>query len=446
MRVAFVLNCFPAVSETFILRQISGLLDLGHDVRIFAETRGHGPLHPEVERHDLLGRTHYLGLPDEVAVYELPVFPIWGKTWSPESGTAESNLRRLVRTVPAFLQALFAHPRLAVGTLRWQEYGYQAASLSALGRLSSMAGHEKCDVIHAHFGPVGSSFRFLRELWQAPLVVSFHGYDFSRTRSGELPRYAKLFEASDAITVHSDFAANRLVELGCPSSRLVHLPCGVDLDQFPYREHVLGEGEPIKLLTVGRLVEKKGVEFSVRALAALRDFPRAIRYDIVGDGPLGAPLRDLVATLGLEDRVIFHGAQNGEYVRRLLEQAHVFALTCVTAGDGETEGTPVSLLEAQACGLPVVSSYHSGIPEIVLHGQSGLLSEERDVAGIAENLGFLLRNPELCARFGQEGRRHVQMHHDIGALNLRLAQLYERLATSFGVSRNQARGSTAAAR
>ena len=171
-------------------------------------------------------------------------------------------------------------PRLAFQVLDRQEFGYQAASLSALLRLATLCRRPRqFDVLHAHFGPVGNSFRFARELWDAPLIVSFHGYDFSTVPRKEGARvYQKLFATADAVTVNSDYTRRQVETLGCPAARLHKLPVGLDPDAFPFRERALKPGEPVRILTVARLTEIKGHAFVVRAVAKLRELRAEVRY------------------------------------------------------------------------------------------------------------------------------------------------------------------------
>ncbi len=217
MRIAVLVNTFPAVSETFILRQITGLMDLGHEVEIYAEWPPEGGCaHPEVEVYEIMARTTYVDLPQDSGYYELPVWPITGRTWLPGSEKPVLTVVRVMRAAPAFLRCMTRAPRLTMEVLNRRHYGYQAASLSSLYRLSAFASRSgDYDVIHAHFGPVGTTFRFARDLWKAPLVVSFHGYDFSACpdRAGD-ETYRELFEVVDAVTVPSAYAARRLEALG----------------------------------------------------------------------------------------------------------------------------------------------------------------------------------------------------------------------------------------
>lgn len=411
LRIAVFLGSFPVVSETFILRQITGLLERGHDVDIYADTAGepNAPVQPEVSQHRLLERTTYMNMPPEVCPWEMPVWPLTGETWLPGAEQAIPNIRRLLRAWPQFARAFLHSPTLAVQVLNSAEYGFQAASLSALHRLSKLNEVTKrYDVLHAHFGPVGNSYRFVASLWQSPLLVSFHGYDVSSVPRKDGPGvYAQLFADAAGLTVNSDFMAGKLRALGCPPEKIHKLPYGLDVAQFTAPERARHVGEPMRVLTVGRLVEKKGLEYSIRAVATVRATHPEVRYDIIGDGPLRAQLQSLIEGLRQHEAITLHGAKEGDVIRAFLAEAHLFVLASVTSGDGDEEGTPVSLLEAQASGLPVIATRHAGIPEIVRDGETGFLVAERDVDALTMRLTELVENPSLGMEMGRRGRRFL---------------------------------------
>jgi len=431
LRIAVFVGSFPVVSETFILRQITGLLDRGHDVEIFADTQAEpGPgTQPEVERYQLLKRTTFMNLPPEVAPWEMPAQPLSGKTWLPGAATAIPNWRRVARALPLIAHSFVSNPQLTKQVLTRAEYGYQADSLSALYRLSRLLPlRGNFDVLHAHFGPVGNSFRFARQLWNAPLLVSFHGYDFTTVPRQQGPAvYQKLFATADLITVNSDYMGRNLQPLSCPPEKIRKLSYGIDLTKFPYRARTRAADEPFRIVTTGRLVEKKGIEYVIRALAQIAPKDSRLHYDIIGDGPMRAELQRLASEIGVSKLVQFHGALNSESVRVLLDQAHAFVLASVTAKDGDQEGTPVSLLEAQAVGLPVISTRHSGIPEIVLDGQSGWLVPERDADALADRLNYLREHPELWESLGKHGRSFVEDHFSAAQCTNALLDIYTEL-------------------
>ena len=441
MHIAMFLEGFPLLSETFILHQITGLLELGHDIDIYAQWRppSEQSIHREVENFNLLSRTTYLDTPAESACWEMPVWPITGKTWLPGADTPMSNAGRVARALPMLLRGFVNAPRMIVQTLRPSEYGYQAASLSAAYRLVNLCRVRSFyDVIHAHFGPVGARFRFARELWRAPMVVTFHGYDFSVwPRENGQNAYSRLFESMDAATVNCGHAAQRVAELGCPMAKIRKLNVGIDLRNFKYQPRFPSREEPIRILTVGRLVHKKGIDLMIRALAKVRAIYPHIRHDVIGDGMLREQLEHLVSELGLNEVVTLHGAQNGSYVRKMMAASHIFALTSVTAPDGDQEGTPVSLMEAQATGMPVLSTNHSGIPEVVLDGKSGLLAQEGMVDSIADKLKQLIRDADRWPEMGRHGRARIEQEYDLNILNVRTVELYNDLMSGYAMHRRR---------
>src|SRR4051794_5724397 len=237
MHIAMFVGGFPLVSETFILNQVMDLAALGHKVDVFSSTRPDRASGIAVPQHRNV-RVLYMDLPPEAGYWEMPVLPLIGRTWVPGSEASVPNLGRVLRALPVFARSFLGGPRLAVETLRPAHYGYQARSLSALYRLNYLLSHgpggsRAYDVLHAHFGPVANSIRFARRLWRVPMVVSFHGYDFSLwPRKHGAGVYERLFAEADLVTVNSDHTREILQALGCPSRRLRKLPVGLDLDSF----------------------------------------------------------------------------------------------------------------------------------------------------------------------------------------------------------------------
>ena len=443
LRIAIFVGSFPVVSETFILRQITGLLDLGHDVDIYADNRAEddAPVHPEVARSRLLERTTFMDMPPESAPWELPVWPVTGRTWLPGSETSVHNAVRLAQALPKFFRSLARRPRLTLQVLSRREYQYQATSLSALYRLAALCSKPRnYDVLHAHFGPVGNSFRFARELWQAPMMVSFHGYDFSTLpRSEGTNMYRQLFDTVDAITVNSQYTRRQVEKLGGPAGKLHKLPVGLDPNDFPFRARTRQPGEPTRILTVARLTEIKGHEYVLRAIANLRERRLQLRYDVVGDGPLRKKLEQLIGQLALQASVVLHGACASAQIHRLMAEAHLFVLASVSV-QGDQEGQGLALQEAQAAGLPVIATRQGGLPEGMLPGCSGFLVPERDVEALAERLHFLVEHPKTWPMMGLAGRNFVESHYDIRKLNALLEGLYSQIIEGFGRN-NRAPGS-----
>jgi colanic acid/amylovoran biosynthesis glycosyltransferase len=199
---------------------------------------------------------------------------------------------------------------------------------------------------------------------------------------------------------------------------------GIDLEKFQFQERMLQPGEPLKILTVGRLNEKKGHEYAIKGVAKLIKKKKNLIYTIAGDGPLGDKLANLVLDLGIDGNVKFLGPVDQKEVLKLYRESHIFLLTSVTAKNGDQEGIPVVLMEAQAMGLPIISTYHSGIPELVENGKSGFLVPEKDSIKLAEKLIYLAEKPELWSGMGTYGRKIVEEKYDIKKLNRKLVDIF----------------------
>ena len=372
MRIAVLVHRFPGISTTFILRQLAALLDRGHEVTVYARTGGDSGLeHEEVRAYGLKERTTYIA--------DAP--PLDAISWDRS---------------PEFFE-------------RGQH-----------------------DVLDAQMGQTARDFLFAREACRAPFVATFHGFDFSAyPRLQGTDCYQTLFGVADAITHNCEHARACLLKLGCPPQKLSKYTSSIDVDQFPFRERRLASGEQIRVLTVARLTEKKGIEVGLRAIAAARERGADLHYDVVGEGPMREQLEDLIEELSLSEVVRLHGERDGAYVLERLAEAHIFLLASVTASSGDQEGTPVSLMEAQACGLPVLSTLHSGIPEVVAEGESGLLVRESDPDALAAGLEQLLARSAEWPVMGRRGRDHIARNYDLATWTDRLLALYEEAAARF---------------
>ena len=244
-----------------------------------------------------------------------------------------------------------------------------------------------------------------------PLVVHFRGSDASANdRLGLLrERYRRLLRLAAGVIVKSRPMAATLLALGASEQRLLISPSGANARLF----HGSNPAEaPPVLLAVGRFVAKKGPLHTIRAFALLQaDAATAVpgaELWMVGDGPLLAPAKALVAQLALQASVRCLGAREQAEVAVLMRQVRAFVQHSLVAADGDSEGSPVAVMEAQLSGLPVVATRHAGIPEVVIDGRSGLLVAEGDEQGMAAAMGRLLRDPQLAADLGDCGRLRVE--------------------------------------
>ena len=406
MKIAFLVGTFPSLSETFILNQITGLIEAGNQVDIFAFRRPNGDMvHPEVSAHRLLERTTYFDIP----------------------------MNRTERILKALSQAARSIPKnpfeaLRAIDMRKHRRGY---SINMLFMLQPFLEKGPYDIIHCHFGTVGRAGAQLKEAGAAgKLIVTFHGQDISQVPAQEgAAAYQYLFETVDLIMPVSNYWQQRLIQMGANPDLIQVHRMGIDLQQFSFKPRELQESEEIRILTVGRLVEKKGISCALETVAAVcRRHPQwKIRYDIIGDGPQLEELKQAVSDLGLESRVNLFGAGTQEDVRQHVMEAHLFLLPSITDKSGDQEGIPVSLMEAMATGLPILSTYHTGIPELVQDGVSGFLVSERDIEALAEKLEYLIEHPEVWPEMGRQGRARVADLHDIHKLNRHLLESYQAL-------------------
>lgn len=410
MRIAFVVDQFPALSQTFVLRQITGLLERGHEVDIFACTPGRDPLrHLEVEKYDLLNRTYYL---DKCAC-------------------SYAALVRLIKRIRLLLTNFHKHPSIVLRTLNVFEFGKGAMFLQVLCQVAPFLGKGPYDVIHCQFGNLGALGLLLKDagLFHGKLIISFRGYDISSyVKSYGRDIYADLFRRGDLFLCVSEHIKNKLIALGCDERKIVVHRSGVDTKNYRPRSEISRSNELVRILTVARLTEKKGVEYGIRAVAQVLAKCDRLEYTIAGDGPLKDKLQAVIEQLEVGHRVRLVGWKSQDEIAVLLENSHILLAPSVTTDTHDEEGVPGVIMEAFAHGLSVVSTLHAGIPEIVKDGESGFLVRERDVDTLTEKLFAIIEQPSLWSLMGQRGRKFVAAHCDIERLNDHLVEMYQNLA------------------
>lgn len=406
MKIFFILSSFPKLSETFILNQITGLMDMGHDIEVFAGLDPKEPKeHEDVIKYRLRERTHYL----------------------PKSKPA-----RVTGFLKNFFSTFIKAPAIALKALNVFRYGKEALGLRLFYLIKPLLKKD-FDIIHCHFGPNGSTGAILKEIGvKGKVVTTFHGFDVNSYPKVEEERgspdcYGRLFKNGDLFMANTNFTRKQVLSLGCDSSKTAVLPVGLNIERFKFSERKISAGEDVKILTTGRLVEKKGHEYAIRAVVKAAKAHKNIRYTIAGDGPLRERLLTLVKELGADSFIEFIGPVNEEEALKLYSEAHIFLLPSITAADEDREGQALVLQEAQACGIPVLSTFHNGIPEGVIDKVSAFLVPERNSDALAERLSYLITNPEIWSEMGRKGRKFVEAKYDIRRLNEELTNMYEYL-------------------
>ncbi len=298
------------------------------------------------------------------------------------------------------------------------------------GDLGRLVFKKKINILHAHFGWTGANFVDFAQKHKLPLITSFYGADATRLDILEVysKAYQKLFHYGSKFLVEGPVLAEKLIGIGCPSDKIAIQRIAIDLDNYRFKSRSWDQNRSIKLLFVGRLVEKKGLLFALQAVAALvKKYP--ISFKIIGDGPLANELKEKCKALNIEDNIYWYGFQTHKTVIEELGKCDIFIHPSITASDGNSEGgAPTILIEAQACGVPIISSTHADIPYVTVPGKSILLSPEGDVQGLAKNLSTLIENPKMWESMGKVGRSHVQEFHNIKKEVLNLEKLYMNLS------------------
>lgn len=391
-RVLYVVSLFPCWSETFIVREISALIESGVDVRILSLKHASEDLVHE----------------DAAALLDRVQHP-----------------RSPLAAVTAFIATAARRPLVLATVLwriiadSWRSPRVLSRSLGALLRGLEHIGWLRDfepDLIHAHWATYPSTVAWaLGRLLDRPFGFTCHAHDIFTERQ-LLVR--KINEAALAVTIsryNIDWLGQHVTADAARRLKVVH--CGVDMPNAPWEPDGREDG---LILAVGRLDPIKGFDTLVDALALLRERGMDARCRLVGSGPLDTALRERAARLGVADRIEFAGAQPQDVVRRWMREAAVFALPSCVAADGNRDGIPVALMEAMASGCATVSTRVSGIPELIEDGVGGLLVEPGQSEALADAFERLLGDASLRRQLATGARARVEAEFDARTEALRL--------------------------
>jgi colanic acid/amylovoran biosynthesis glycosyltransferase len=316
--------------------------------------------------------------------------------------------------------------------LNWLRYTIPInKKINLIYSIKSFLTHESFDILHAHFGPLGVEATILKNIgvFNCPVICSFHGFDVDRIdyRSNKNV-YTDLFKSASILTVNSKYTFYNLEKLGCPRKKIRIIPESLKTANFNKNKYLRKNDGSIVLISIGRLVEFKGFEFSIRAVHGLISKGIAnISYHIIGSGPLELSLIDLVSKLNLQNVVRFWGSKTQDEIRHFLSNSDIFVLTGVTSQDGRQENQGLVIQEAQAMNLPVIVSDIGGVPEGMIDGVTGILVRERDVEGIISALESLINRDELRINMGIKGREFVEARFDTEIINHQLLNAYKEI-------------------
>ena len=264
------------------------------------------------------------------------------------------------------------------------------------------------DVVLAEYGTAGSFIAPVCKSLDLPLLVHFHGFDASRKdilntfKKG----YQLMFSYATKIIVVSNAMKQALVGQGCPETKLLINTYGPHPDYLNIKPDL----ESNYIISVGRHTYKKAPYLTILAFQKVLDKHPSLKFKMIGDGELFDVSKNIVKSLGLEDSVILFGGLDRQEIIKHLQTAFLFIQHSLVASNGDSEGTPVGIIEAMAAGLPVVSTRHAGIPDVVIENETGLLVDENNIEEMATYMLKLVENRDLAESMGQKGKAMIQDH------------------------------------
>ncbi len=264
----------------------------------------------------------------------------------------------------------------------------------------------KPDCILAEYGPTAAaSLKVIKQL-NIPLVVHFHGYD--ATANWAITQYRKkyvdVFGYANAVIAVSKKMKQDLVNLGCPGEKIFLNYYGPN-DLF---FNVTSSLNSLNFVSIGRFVDKKAPYLTIAAFKNVVEKFSSAELTMIGEGSLLNTCKNLARLWNLEKNIVFRGAQSTPEILESFKSCRAFVQHSITADDGDSEGTPVAILEAMAAGIPVISTVHAGIPDVVINGETGLLVKEKDVKGMADNMIRMAEDIGLAKKLGEAGRKRVR--------------------------------------
>lgn len=393
MHVAFFIDTFPTLSETFIRNQITGLIDLGYKVTIFCHPNK-DPKAWEIE---------------DVKEYKLKEYI--------KDKTIKIPLNKTIRILGALKiirQNWTTNKRQIIEALNFFKHGKDSLNLLNLYNISPYFG-PNIDVMQCHFGHIANSAVLLKKMkFPLRLQVMFHGFDIRHGIENGGKVYKDLIKYADRIQSISTYNTKHLLQFGFREDQIVFHPVGIDLSKFPLKTH-FGTNSTINILSIGRLVWEKGYTHGVKAIATLINQNHLpIQYSIIGTGPLESELKALATNLGIEKQVTFLGAKDQQAINKQMELTDIFFLP------SEAEALPVVLMEAQAKGLPVVATNVGSVTDMVFNGKNGFIAKPNNFQDMALKLKELIEKKEEWVEMGNFGRDLITNKYNIKSLNKRL--------------------------
>jgi len=410
MKIAFFVNAYPMMSEAFIANSAAALIEAGHTVHIYG-----------------MGNVDPTGL----SVPEVAPLQLEKSTTNVRWPTG--RMARLTRLPAALARLIRQHGAGQLLHLRPDIYRRTFTDLSAVYQAAQLPSDGDYDILHCQFAPLAEHVIKHRKagFLSGRLVVNFRGYDISElvtTRGEHL--YDHVWPEADAFVSNCDYFRQRAIAIGCPEDRITVVGSGLRLESFPYEPIRMASPGPTRFLMVGRLIERKGFQIALPAIARhARETGQPVQIDIVGDGPLRQHLTELATECGLGDAVSFHGAQSHTAIAEFIRQCDVFLAPSMTCPKGGQDAPVNTLKEAMAMGRPVIATRHGGIAELVVDSETGILCEENDIDSLQEGVHRLLAMQPAWPQMLTQARQAVEDTYALSRTTDALIEVYQSALT-----------------
>lgn len=403
-----VVTKFPVLSETFILNQITGLIERGHEVHILSFNKGDTEItHELIDEYNLMDNVYYL------------------------CGDIPSNkIKRVINVLPMIMKnSRDIKFKDVIESINFLQYGKNVLSLRCLYALYNIKQRNNYDIIHAQFGPHGVESLLLKKLnlLSGRIVTSFRGYDITCAIKDNIQGYKKLFLEEGLLLPVCDHFKNILLENGCSEEKIRVHYSGVDINKFSPPKNKRSENKSLKIISTARLEEKKGLVYSIKAVTDLVKDGINVKYTIIGEGSIKKELMTLVESNNMHDHIKLVGRKNQDDVLKYLQSSDLLLAPSVEAKDGNQEGIPNAIKEAMLMNVPVISTFHSGIPELITDNQTGFLVPERDFKAIYEKIIYFMNNPKIKENIVLNAAKKVKTRFCIEKLNDNLVDIYDEL-------------------
>ena len=401
-KIAYLLTRFPSFEETFISNEIWWLRHYGYDIAVFSLLN---PLDKLVQPQS-----------EELMPYVLYCPPLF--SWKIISAQinfffkrAPKYLRALVKTI----QCTYREPKTLLGMLIiFPKSVYFAQELEQRG----------FEHIHAHYVWInGVGAMIISILIGTTFSLHPHAFClFGRDQTNVRRQLEGAFKIVTESEFHRNYMTAMSKKLHGEDIAVVH--CGINIDQFQPADNAHRGNKVIEILCIGRLIEKKGINYLIEACAILSRRNIPFKCSIVGDGSLRDEYQHLIERLDLKDKVFLLGSKKQTETYILYQKSDIFALPCVVLKGGDRDGIPVALMEAMSMKLPVISTAVAGIPELIHNEENGLLVSERDSSALAQALERLINNENLRKEFGEQGRKTVVEGFDVRVTSENMAIVF----------------------